>query len=165
MSITVTLAKSLAAPVVVNQPMSFTVTVANNSASSVVLNALQVTESTESDAIISQPNILTPNMPVGLGNPVIPGSSSVSYAFQVIFNSPGVGPSPQSPGGAAPFSAAATPDANFTLTAMALVSDGSGGTFSLMVPVLSAIAPFPLAIGGALQLSQGFNLLNYLIAL
>lgn len=165
MALTVALAKSSPGSVFGNQTMNFTVTVTNTSSSSVTLNSLQVLEQTESDATLSQPNFLIPNTPVGVGNPTISASGSVTYGFQGVFNGPLPGPSPQAPGGAAGAPAAATPDANFAIGAMAVASDGSVGSGLLLVPVLSTIAPFPLANGGALQLGQGFNLINYLVVL
>lgn len=164
MALTLSIAKTSPGNIVASQAVNFTVTVTNSGSSAVTLTALSVNEITESDAQIGQPNYLTPNVPVGVGNPVLAASGSVTYLFTAVFSSPMyAGPSPQAPGGAAPGPAASNADAFFTLQAQAQASDGSIGSTSLMVPVLSAIAPFPLASGGAFQFGQGFNFINGLM--
>ena len=144
---------------------NFVVGVTNTNPASVVLNSLSVNEVTESDAQVSQPVFVTPNVAPGVGNPVLAPSTTTYFPFQVVFNSPmGAGPSPQNaPGGASPSNKAMEPDAFFTLQVVGQTSDGSVFSSSLMVPALSAIAPFPLAQGGAFQLSQGANLVNLLV--
>lgn len=157
---------SITAPVqtiVANQTMNFIVTVTNAGAAAVTLQSLGINEITESDAQLSQPLFMTPNVPVGVGNPVLSPATSYNYPFQCVFNSPvAAGPSPQNPGGAAPASVAQTPDPYFTLQAQSQSSDGTIASTSLMVSVQSLIAPFPPALGGALQLAAGANLLNFL---
>lgn len=149
--------------IVAGQTMNFVVTVTNGGSSAVTLQSLSINEITESDAQVSQPLFLTPNVPVGVGNPVLAASGSASYPFQVVFSSPyAAGPSPQQPGGAAPASVAQTPDPYFTLQAQSISSDGTVASANLMVSVLSTIAPFPVPLGGALQLGQGANLVNLL---
>lgn len=145
------------APIVCNQPTNFTITVTNTGSSAVSLQSLSVAESTESEASISQPNFQTPSTSIGSsGFPVIAAGASVTYGFPVVFTSPNMpGPSPNNPGGAAPESRASTADALFTLQAQAQSSDGSVATTSLTVPVLSAVAPFPVPAGGAAQFAQG----------
>lgn len=148
---------------VAGQVEGFNLAVTNSSASQVTLSSL-VTGAVDPGLTVGQPNYLTPNMPIGLGNPVIAGGATANYPFQVVFNTPAAsGPSPNNPGGAAPGPVAATPRANFTLTAMAQASDGSVGSTSLMVPVLATIPPFPLPQGGALQFDQGANLITLAI--
>lgn len=147
---------------VANQAMNFTITVANSNATSVVLQSLSIVESTESDAIVSQPVFMTPNTPVGVGNPIIPAGASVTYGFQAVFTNPVLpGPSPQAPGGASPINTAYYSDPNFILMGTAFTSDGSVSSGTLQVPVLSAT--FPQSNGGALVLSQGFNLINFVM--
>jgi hypothetical protein len=148
--------------VVANQTMNFTAAVTNSGSTSVTLQSLQVAESTESDAQLSQPVFLTPNTPVGVGNPTLLPGATYYYGFLGVFSNPGIGPSPQAPGGAAPSNKGANADAFFTLQLTSQSSDGTVASASMLVPVLSSIAPFPLAQGGALQLSQGFNLINLL---
>lgn len=164
MALTLSIAKTSPGSIVAGQSMNFTVAVTNTGAAAVSLSSLAVNESTESDAQIAQPNFMTPNVPVGVGNPVLNAGATSTFPFQVVFNSPYLaGPSPNNPGGAAPGPAAANPDAQFTLQAQAQASDGSIASTSLLVPVLSAIAPFPLAQGGAFQFGQGFNFINGLM--
>ncbi len=160
MALSLVLAKGSPGPIVVNQQMFFTLTVTNNGVSSVSLSSLAVTAAGESDVVIGEIPFLTPNVPSGTGSPTIAPSASVSFGFPVIFQGVPVGPSPQNPGGAAPFANASTPDANFTLQAQSLSSDGTVASFSQQFSVLSSIAPFPVPAGGALYLSQGSNLMT-----
>jgi hypothetical protein len=161
MALTLALAQGnpAGAPIVVNQPMQFTVTVTNTGAAAVSLTGLSIAESTESDATIGQPTWQTPNVSPGVtGNPVIAAGASVTYSFPVVFTSPNMpGVSPNNPGGAAPGPRAMEADANFTLQAQAQSSDGSVASAYLTVPVLSAVAPFPVPQGGAAQFAQGAN--------
>lgn len=141
------------------------VTVSNTGASSLTLTALSVSESTESDAVISQPNFMTPNVPIGIGNPTLAAGGSASYVFDVLFPSPNAaGPSPNSPAGQAGMMNGQPADNNFTLLAQCQTSDGSVASATLMVSVLSAIAPFPRPEGGAFQFTQGTNIINGIIA-
>lgn len=161
MAVLVSIAEgSPAAYAVGNQTMNYTVSVQNTGASSLTLNSLVVAESTESDAIIGQPTYLTPNVPVGVGNPIIAAGATSSWGFQCAFTNPVTpGPSPQAPGGAAPSNAAYFADATFVLQATVVMSDGSVSMSALPVPVVTAT--FPQSNGGALVASQGFNLINF----
>jgi hypothetical protein len=144
-----------------NQTMSYTVTVQNTGASSLTLSALSIEESTRTGARVGQPNYLTPNVPVGVGNPTIAAGASVSYGFQVVSNAPVMpGPSPQASGGAAPDNAANYPPCTYQLKAIAQTSDGSVASGDFFAPVLTK--DFPQSSGGALVLSQGFNLINFI---
>ncbi len=144
-----------------NQTMNYTVTVSNTGSSSLTLNDLSINESTKTGVRIGQPRYLTPNVPVGVGNPTISAGSSVSYGFQVVSTAPTMpGPSPQAPGGAAPANAAYYPYNPYTLIATSVTSDGTVASGVLSNPVLTAT--FPQSNGGALVLSQGFNLVNFL---
>jgi hypothetical protein len=144
-----------------DQTMSYTVTLSNAGAASLLLNSLDVSESTRSGATIGQPNYLTPNVPVGVGNPTIAAGASVSYGFQVVSGPVMPGPSPQAPGGAAPSNAAAYPlQSSVGLLATAVTSDGAVSTGGITTPVLTK--DFPQSSGGALVLSQGFNLINFI---
>lgn len=164
MPLTVSISASGPGSVIGNRTNYFVATVSNPGAVALSLNSLQIFESTESDAQISQPVIFAPNTPVGTSNPVIPAGSSSSYMFSVIFTNPTMsGPSPQNaPGGAAPANAAYYADAFFTLAAVATASDGTVGTASQLVGVITAGSP-PPSQGGTLQFSSGFNLINGLI--
>lgn len=151
---------------VANRAVTFQVTVNNTGSSSVSLTSLQIGESTESDCIISQPNFQLTNMPLGLGNPTITASGSVSYTFKVVFPSPnGAGPSPNAPGalGVTGMMNGQPADNNFTLLAQCQTSDGAVAASSLMVSVLSAISPFPRPEGGALLFTQASNTINGII--
>ncbi len=143
-----------------NQTMNYTVSVQNTGASSLTLNSLVISESTSTGARVSQPRFMTPNVPVGVGNPTIAAGATVNYSFQVVSTAPVMpGPSPQNPGGAAPMNAAAYPlSSSCALLATSVTSDGSVSSGSFVAPVLSAT--FPQSNGGALVLSQGFNLIN-----
>jgi hypothetical protein len=158
---------------VARQPLSFTLAVTNNSSSAVILTTPQVSESTESDAQISIPQL--PGLPIGY-IPTLGGNSTLTYTFNVVIASPSwAGFVPQTPAFttpgiypslslSAPANNAMTPDAFFTLTAQAQASDGSVGTTSLQVLVLSALQPFPPPQGGALQFNAGGNLINGIVS-
>ncbi len=144
---------------VAGQTEPFLIALTNTSSSSVTLSNLVVYGPI--GVTVGQPSYLAPNMPVGLGNPTLTAGGTSYFGFQAVFPTPAAaGPSPNNPGGAAPAPAAATPYANFTLQVQAQASDGSVASASLMVPVLSAIPPFPLPQGGALQFNQGANLIT-----
>ena len=146
---------------VCNQPTVFTVTVDNTGSSSLTLSSLQVYGQNKS-ATVAQPQFLTPNVAVGAGNPTITAAGAVTYAFTVIFNAPSTpGPSPAAPtdpaGGSAGVFVAQPAHSNHTLQAQCQTSDGSVASTTLAVPVLSAVAPFPVPQGGAAQFGQGGN--------
>ncbi len=142
---------------------NYVATVTNTGASAVTLQSLSV-NCNGGDARISQPQYLTPNVPVGVGNPVINGGSSLAVSFQAVFDSPYfAGPSPQNPGGASASNAAANPDALFVLQAIGNTSDGSVFSGTILVPVLSTIAPFPVPEGGSLIFTQGSNLITLIM--
>ena len=144
-----------------NQTLNYVVSVQNTGSSSLTLSSLSVAEATKTGMRVGQPVYLTPNVPVGVGNPTILPGATVSFGFQAVPTAPVMpGPSPQAPGGAAPSNAAYYPYADFTLLATAQTSDGSVASGSLNSPV--ATATFPQSNGGALVLSQGFNLLNFI---
>lgn len=151
--------------VVANQPINFTVTVTNGDAAAVTLQSLYVTEQTDAGAQVGQPQYLVPNMPVNLGNPVIPAASSATYGFQVVFpapSTPGTSPNNQ-PGGASPGNNAYPANPFMTLQAIGQTSDGSVFSNTITVPVLSAISPFPVPEGGAFQFRQGSNFVNFMM--
>lgn len=147
---------------VANQPVKFTVTVANSDAAAVTLSSLYISEQSDTGANVGQPQYLVSNVPLNLGNPIITAAGSVSYGFQVVFNSPNTpGQSPNNaPGGAVPSNNAYPANPYVTLQAIAQTSDGSVFSTTIMVPVLSAVAPFPIPEGGALQFRQGSNLMT-----
>lgn len=145
---------------------SFVVTVSNAGATALSLVSLSVHETSSTGAHVAQPTYLRPNAPAGLSNPVIAPGGSVSYVFGVSFPVPaGAGPSPQSPGGASGHgNACPAPNSTAILRAECQSSDGAVSTALLSAPVLSTIAPFPVAQGGGMQLSSGFNLINFITA-
>jgi hypothetical protein len=154
--------------VVVGQKMNAVVAVRDLDGSGpYTLRSCAVVESTESNAVVEQPMCAMPNQPVGVGQMVTPLNGTTYLPFSFVVQTPyASGPSPQAPGGAAPANIAATaePVFQFTATVQYTVSSGAIQVVSgtLLVPALSTIPPFPLAQGGALQLSQGANLLNLL---
>jgi hypothetical protein len=144
------------------EPNTVILTVTNSGATALVVSSLQVTEASATGASITQPLYLIPNVPVGLGNPVIVAGGSASYPIECVFQVPGYsGPSPQAPGGAGGVQGPPT-NSVVTLRAQCLSSDGVVTSVTQPFPVLSTVAPFPVAQGGALQLSSGFNLVNFL---
>lgn len=158
MALTLVLSSINPGSCVAGQPESFLLTVTNTGSAAVTLTTLSTFGDTTST--VSQPSYLTPNAPIGYGNPVINAGSSANYVFQVVFNSPNAsGPSPQAPGGPLPYPVA-TPEGLSVVSAQAQSSDGSLASTSLMVPVLSAIQNAPVPQGGAFQFGQGANLMN-----
>src|ERR1700755_930159 len=155
-----------AVSIAAGQAVNFVAAVTNATASALTLQSLAVTVASGSrggaSAGVTQPSYLWPNVPVGVGNPVLPAGVTQNYSFSAVFFAPNAsGPSPQNqPGGAAPSNQAQEIDPFYVLTATGLDSSAAVFTSSFFVPVLSTIAPFPLAQGGALQLSQGMNLVN-----
>jgi hypothetical protein len=144
------------------EPNTVLLTVANPGATALTVTSLQVAEASATGANVTQPLYLRPNMPVGLGNPVIVAGGSASFAFEVSFNAPAYsGPSPQAPGGVGGVRGPPT-NSVVTLRAQCHSSDGFVTSVTMPFPVLSTVAPFPVAQGGAMQLSSGFNLVNYL---
>lgn len=150
---------------VANQAIKFTVTVANSDAAAVTLSSLYISEMTDTGANVGQPQYLVPNVPLNVGNPVINAAGSASYGFQVVFNSPNTpGQSPNNaPGGAVPSNNAYPANPYVILQAVGQTSDGSVFSASIMVPVLSAVAPFPVPEGGAFQFRQGANFINLIM--
>lgn len=140
-----------------NQKANFVVTVASLSTdAAVTLTSLYIAESTESDALIDQPTIFPPNAPALTGYPVLSAGGSLSYGFQVMFTSPyWPGLSPNNPGGAAPGQKASEVDATFGLQAQAVFSDGTVASAIVMIPVATAMYPFPVPQGGEALFQQG----------
>jgi hypothetical protein len=142
---------------------AFQATVSNTGSSSLTLSLLSASESTGS-AQIGQPNFLTPNVALGLGSPTINAAGTFSTVFNVVFPAPNTpGPSPNAAAGAAGVQMGQPVRASYFLTVTAQTSDGSVASTTLVVPVLSAIDPFPVPEGGALQFRQGSNLINGII--
>lgn len=150
---------------IANARTRFVVTITNTGAAALTLSSLQVSEATESDAIIEQPNYLAPNVALGVGNPTIAAGASLSIVFGVLFTSPSLaGPSPNQPGlGPTGMVISQPGDSSVILQAQCQTSDNVVASTSLSVPVLSAAAPFPRPEGGALQFGQGSNLINGII--
>jgi len=152
-----------ASSVVAGQSINYVASVTNAGSSSVTLQALATFTDTGTAVSVGQPNYLTPNVPVGVGNPTIAAGATSYFPFEVVYQTPyGAGPSPQAPGGAAGSQNAMPTDAQFVISLQSLSSDSTVASASLLVPVLSTIAPFPIAQGGGMQLSSGFNLVNLL---
>ena len=144
------------------EPNTVLVTATNPGATALVLSSLQVTEVSKTGANVTQPLYLVPNMPIGLGNPIILPGASASYSFEVSFTCPAYsGPAPQTPGGAGGVQGPPT-NTGVTLMAQCLSSDGVVTSVTQPFPVLSTVAPFPVAQGGAMQLGSGFNIIYYI---
>lgn len=151
---------------IANARTMFVITVQNTGSSALTLSSAQVSEATESECTISQPNILTTNVALGAGNPTIGAGSSVSFSFPVVFQAPntaGVSPNAPGPLGVSGMALGQPADPTFVLQAQVQTSDGAVASTSLVVSALSATAPFPRPEGGALQFSQGSNLINGII--
>jgi hypothetical protein len=164
---TVIALSQVTSPALADSVVTFIVTVTNTGSSALTLSSLQVADQTKgANSTLQQPNYLTTNMPVGLGNPVIGASSSLSFPFSGVFSAPPTaGASPNQPGplGVSGMFLGQPGSASYALVAQCQTSDGAVASTSLVVPVLSATAPFPRPEGGALQFSQGSNLINGLI--
>lgn len=152
-----------AASASVGRNINYIATVTNDGASSVTLKSLAVFADSGA-VIVGQPSYLTPNVPVGVGDPAILAGATANYPFSIVYSSPNfAGPSPQQPGGTQGTTNASVPsDSSFNVTLQSLSSDASVASVSRMISPLSGIAPFPVAQGGALQLNSGFNLVNFL---
>lgn len=141
-----------------------------------LITGMQVYESTESDAQVSQPNFLIPNLPQGISYPTLLPGTSLAYPFQAIFNSPSTpGESPNAPGGGYNVNGAMqNVDANFGLVANVQFQSGStvqsvasANSFAgsnqpgqpFLVAVSAVIQPFPPPLGGVFQFNSGANLL------
>ena len=149
---------------VAGQVVTFVAAVTNSGSTSVTLQSLNAAPERNSAITLSQPEILTPNLPVGVGNPVLLASTTYYYPFKVVFHGPTTsGPSPQAPGGGTiPNTAAYPTDNSFGISLTSLSSDGTVAYVATTSPALSTTPPFPVAQGGGLQLSSGFNLVNFL---
>ena len=149
---------------VAGQSMTFIAAVTNAGATSVTLNSLSVSSSSGGSITLGQPDFLTPNMPVTQGNPTLLPSATYFYPFRVVINGPNTaGPSPQAPGGASGVGGGQYPtDNSFGLNVTSVSSDGTVASVATTLPALSSTSPFPIAQGGGLQLSSGFNLVNFL---
>ncbi len=159
MAKTVTITPPSGSSVIANQAANFVVTLANTDAAAVQVTSLALLELSKTGAVVGQPTWRTPNVAPGVtGNPTLNGTNgSLSYGFQVVAtvpNMPGTSPNNE-PGGARP-GQPATPAVNLlVLQAQVQTSDGSVFFTTLTVPVLSAVAPFPVPQGGAMQFGQG----------
>lgn len=144
--------------------LNYVASVTNDGSTSVTLRALSVYADSNTCVSLEQPNYLTPNVPVGVGDPTIAAGATSFFPFRAVFMTPNMpGPSPQSPGGTQGSATAYIPgDANFGITLQSLSSDSTVASATLSVPVLSAVAPFPTPQGGGLVLSSGFNAVNLL---
>lgn len=160
MALTVSLSQASPGNWVSNRSMMVAMTVTNTGASAVTVSTISLLEATESDAQIGFPQgFLTPNVPAGLGNPVLAAGASGTYMWPVVINSPSAaGPSPQhQPGSASPSPLAPAADAVFTLQGQAASSDGSIATTNMQVSVLATIVYDPPPQGGGTWFSQGAN--------
>lgn len=153
-----------ATSVVAGRTVNYVAAVTNAGSTSVTLSSLQTYCESSSGISVGQPAYLTPNVPVGVGNPTLTAGTTYYYPFSVSYETPySPGPSPQMPGGTQGVAVASVPsDSVFAISLQSLSSDSTVASTTLLVPVLSTIAPFPVAQGGALQLSSGFNLVNFL---
>lgn len=166
-----TLALSMVDPYMsAGKATTFQVTVTNTGASSVTLTQLFAGETSESDVTVGQPNFMTPNVPVGVGNPTLLPNTPVAYTFRCAFPGPATpGPSPNqssvaggSLSGGGMF-VGQPADAAFNLQVQAQSSDGSQSSVSLVVAAITATPIFPQSLGGSLQFTNPFNLVNGLM--
>lgn len=159
MAKTVTLAFGNASFAVANRALPFVVTVANTDAAAVLLKSLVVEEVSDMGTNIEQPTFLSPGQPWDTSQPTLAAlTGSQSYGFSVMVASPNMpNVSATNPGGAAPDQAAMADNAQMTLRATAMTSDGSVFSATLTVPVLSAVYPFPVSDVGTALFRQGGN--------
>lgn len=172
MSLTIALGnRGSAGPIKADQPIDLVVTVANSGASSLTLTALSPSVANigtpgPAAATLDGPFWLSPNQPIGYGNPVIGAGLSQSFAMTAAFHSPYFpGPSPQNPGGAGGTGGAFPANPIYNVTVMGQTSDGSVFTGSIQIDVLTIIGPFPPSLGGDFRFGSGFNFMNYLTQL
>ena len=146
-----------------NKPMNYVATVTNTGSSPLSLSSLSVIETSPASSVqITQPVFLTPNVPVGVGNPVIPAGEARSYPFQVIFNAPNTaGEAAQAPGGGMNAGSAMPADPFYVLQANCQDSNGAITVGSIFVPVLSAVNGFPIPQGGAMDFRFGLDAANW----
>lgn len=95
--------------------------------------------------------------------PVIPAGETQYFPFSVVAFSPNpAGPSPQEPNTQRGNGAAST-DSSINLSMQSVSSDGTTATTTFFLPVLSP-GNFTPGEGGALQMSQGANAVNFIMA-
>ena len=178
MALTVTLA--LGAPsstnVIAGQPATFIASVVNNGTANVTLNSLSAfvtgaggptpTGPQAPGCTIAQPNIVTPNVAPGVGNPTITTTATSYFPFSVVFNTPAFpGPTPQNApniAGAVVISQPAFPaGSGYIVQVTGNTSDGSVFSGSMFVNPISELKAIP-AEGGAFQFTQGGNIASLL---
>ena len=149
-----------------NKAMPYYVTITNTGANPLTLNAMSVSSPTPG-VIIAQPDFLTPNVPYGVGNPVIAAGASLAVRFSAVFPMPNAsGPSPQGPTGAtnAVNQPAFPVNGYFNLQVTCQLTDSAGviveQTGNFGQGVLSEMQNVPRAEGGALDFRQGSNILG-----
>lgn len=158
MALTVTLA--LVDNAIVNRTVTMQTNITNTSASSVTLQTLIASEITEATPTIVQPNFLTPNVALGVGNPTILAGATVSYTFNVVFHGPnGQGVSPAAFPSPAGVFVGQPPTDGYIMSVTATASDGSTSSAQANVTPMSPNASFPPVATGTLQLQfqNGFN--------
>lgn len=150
------------------EPSPVQIAVTNTSASSVTLTQLATNEVTKSGLTVAQPLFLTPNVPLGTGNPTILAGATAYYMFNVSAPSPNTpGPSPNQAslaGGLGSSGMMNGQPANsvFVVQAIAQASDGSIGTAQLTLACVPATPVFPQSLGGSMQFNNPFNAINLL---
>lgn len=141
-------------------PSTGIIIVQNPGTAAVQLTSLVVNEITESDAVLSQPNIMTANAPYGSAFPTITAGGTAYFPVSIVVSNPyGPGPSPQNPGGA--FGASTAPADPFCIfQAIATDSTGAVSSAQLQIGTLATLPLYPSSGGGSYVFSSGFNMMN-----
>lgn len=149
------------------QPVNLVLAVTNNGSNTIEVLGIQVTEASTMGAIISGPYFLTPNADVGVG-PTILTTATAYYPCQVVvtaINTPGA--SPNSPNA---LHDDVFPPGNSlcrlqcdVLTYDSVAAENVAGSATFNFPVGSAVAPFPVPQGGAMQFNAGGNAVNWIL--
>lgn len=165
MAITVGIAITSVGPVLADSQINGVLTVTNNGSNTVQIQAAQLSELTTMGLVFRHPDVLTPNAAPGTYN-TISAAGSASYPFSLVAPSPNTpGASPNTPNG---YSDNVFPPANvqavinclvtaYDTTAAAYVN----GSASLSFAIGSAVAPFPVPQGGALQFNSGGDAVHW----
>jgi hypothetical protein len=162
MSITVTIAiTSSGGNVVAGRVVNGVATVTNGGANDVTVQTMSLSEVTTTGAQMGQPKFLTANTAPGDDKPTITAAATSYFPFSFVAPSPNFpGDNPNAEGGRVPNRA--MPSGNplcelslFVSTYDATAAVYVNGSNTLVVPVKSALAPFPVPSGGALQFNSG----------
>lgn len=163
MSITVILTKTSVGNPLADGVINGVCAVTNNESGSVTVRDIRISEVSTMGSVIRQPDFLVPNAAPGT-YPTLTTTATGNYPWSIVVPSPCTpGPSPNSPSGVQNVAYPAS-NAVLRLQCVVMVNDGSVnimGTALLQFPIGSAVAPFPVPQGGALQFNTGGDAVNF----